>query len=112
MKKLTHKEVKFSAAEMADDGTDEIDFSRTRFVGRGREGLETSRRISRARGEEKRRLIESLPRYEDAVAARAKVQLDPDIAAVFKDSESVNKALRALIHAMPVPEKRKTRKTA
>ncbi len=36
------------------------------------------------------------------------VLLDPDIAAVFTTQESVNKALRALISALPRSPKRKT----
>jgi hypothetical protein len=40
--------------------------------------------------------------------ARRVVLLDPDIAAVFTTQESVNKALRALISAMPPSQKRKT----
>ncbi len=113
MSKVTHRSVKFSPAEMADDGADEIDFRRSRFVGRGREGLELARRISRARGAEKRRLIDSLPRFEEDahLKSRKQVQLDSDVAVVFKDSETVNNVLRALIHVMPGNQK-KFRKTA
>jgi hypothetical protein len=32
------------------------------------------------------------------------VRLDPDVAEVFQTPEAVNKALRALIEAMPKPE--------
>lgn len=37
------------------------------------------------------------------------VLLDPDVARVFKDGESVNKVLRALIGAMPAIPKRARR---
>ncbi len=36
------------------------------------------------------------------------VLLDEDVARVFTTAESVNKALRALIEAMPTPAERKT----
>ncbi|MGD0389874.1 MAG: hypothetical protein ABSC42_13070 [Tepidisphaeraceae bacterium] len=39
------------------------------------------------------------------------VGLDPDVARVFRDSESVNKVLRALIEFVPIQEK-KRRKSA
>jgi hypothetical protein len=35
------------------------------------------------------------------------VGLDPDVARVFRDSESVNKVLRAIIEMVPVREKRR-----
>ena len=34
------------------------------------------------------------------------VMLDPDVAATFKDAEAVNRALRALIAAVPVARRR------
>ena len=37
------------------------------------------------------------------------VMLDPDVAATFKDAESVNRALRALIAAVPVARRRTRR---
>lgn len=36
------------------------------------------------------------------------VTLDPDVAEVFTTSEAVNKALRAIISAMPVSDRDKT----
>ena len=114
MNKIVHKSVRFSPAEMADDGSDEIDFCRTRFVGRGRAGMEMARRISQARGAEKRKLIESLPRFEDRGSGNAdtNVRLEPDVATVFKNGAAVNKILRALIQTMPGIEPAKRRKIA
>lgn len=44
-----------------------------------------------------------------AASQRARtVVLDEDIAEVFTTAESVNRALRALLEVVPVPEKRKT----
>ena len=40
------------------------------------------------------------------------IVLDPDVAAVFSSSESVNTLLRSLIAALPTPTKRRTRKRA
>ncbi len=37
------------------------------------------------------------------------VMLDPDVAATFKDAEAVNRALRALIAAVPVARRRTRR---
>jgi hypothetical protein len=37
------------------------------------------------------------------------VLLDPDVAATFRDSEAVNRALRALIEAMPARPRRRRR---
>ena len=37
------------------------------------------------------------------------VQLDPDVAKVFQNAESVNTVLRALLTTMPVQRTRKTR---
>jgi len=114
MLKPTHKSVKFTAAEMAEDAPADTDFSKTRYLGRGAAGMEMARRISQARGEEKRRLIESLPRGDEigSPASPLDRRLDPDLAAVFKDSASVNKALRALIEVVPERETSKRRKTA
>lgn len=39
------------------------------------------------------------------------IELEPDIQKVFRNSEEVNVALRALISAMPRHKKRKTQKT-
>ncbi len=113
MHKPTHREVKFSKEEMEYDLPENIDLSKSRFVGRGREGMEIAKRISKARGAEKRKLIESLPRFEESKtkSSTAPVHLDPDVAVVFKDSETVNKVLRALIDVMPSNQK-KFRKTA
>lgn len=38
------------------------------------------------------------------------VLLDPEVSKVFTDSDSVNAALRALISALPKPNKREARK--
>jgi hypothetical protein len=40
------------------------------------------------------------------------IVLDPDVAAVFSSSESVNTLLRSVIAALPTPTKRRTRKRA
>lgn len=40
------------------------------------------------------------------------IVLDPDVAAVFSSSESVNTFLRSVIAALPRPTKRRTRKRA
>jgi hypothetical protein len=46
-------------------------------------------------------------KYEGRISKDATlVLLEPDVAAVFDSSESVNSALRALV-AIPVPKKRK-----
>jgi hypothetical protein len=44
----------------------------------------------------------------DFKPARRRVELEADVAKVFKDSASVNKALRKLIEAMPTTNKRKS----
>ncbi len=109
MPKSTHKEAKFTKEEMAYDIPDELDLKKHRFVGRGRVGIEMARRISSARGESKRRLIESLPYVEEEVRpTKAMVELQPDVAAVFKDSDSVNAALRTLIKKSSKQKLRKT----
>jgi hypothetical protein len=43
---------------------------------------------------------------------RVIVSLDPDVAKVFSDSESVNNVLRALITTMPTGSKRQAKKAA
>jgi uncharacterized protein (DUF4415 family) len=108
MPKPTHREVKFTREEMEYDLPDEVDFNKMRLVGRGRHGLEMARRISRARGAAKKKLIESLPRMEEVV----EVRLDSDVAEVFKDAKKVNNILRAVIQNMPDAEKKKFKKTA
>ena len=115
MCKPTHRNVKFSAAEMAEDVPSDTDFSKMRYLGRGQAAMELARRISQARGEEKRRLIESLPRGDQKVPPPVSPldrRLEPDLAVVFKDSASVNKALRAIVEAVPGAEYQKRRKTA
>ena len=92
MPKSTHKEVKFSEKEMNFDLPDEIDFSKVIHLGRGPEAIRTAMAISQIR--------------------RDAVRLDPDVASVFKDSVAVNKALRALIQAMPGTEAKRSRKSA
>jgi len=75
---------------------------------------ELARRIGRLRGAEKRKVIESLPRFEDRGLANenANVRLEPDVATVFKNSAAVNKVLRALIRTMPGTEPPKRRRIA
>lgn len=102
MAKPTHRSVKFTREEMDYDLPNELDFGKMRYVGRGQEGLTLARQISRARGAEKRKLIESLPREEPGPHnGGVGVRLDSDVAAVFKDSKTVNRVLRALIENMP-----------
>jgi hypothetical protein len=78
MAKRSHHEVKFSKAEMDLDLPVEIDFRKMGLVVRGpaavKKVLERSRRT---------------------------VGLDPDVAKVFGDSESVNNVLRAIIANLP-----------
>jgi hypothetical protein len=113
MPKQTHRNVKFTKEEMEYDIPDNLDLGKLRYVGRGQKAMEMARRISRARGAEKRRLIESLPRCDDEPSTvNASVQLEPDVASIFKDGAAVNKALRALIQAMPAIEPVKRRKIA
>ena len=114
MPKPTHREVKFSKEEMEYEIPDDLDLSKLRYIGRGRGAIEMARRISQAHGAEKRRLIESLPCREEprGAGASGKIQLEPDLAAIFKDSQSVNKALRAIINAIPANGTRNRRKTA
>ena len=49
MSSAKHREVKFTAAEMAEEPPAEIDFRHARILGRGKAGLEAARRFSRAR---------------------------------------------------------------
>jgi len=70
--------VKFTQEEMAYDLPPGLDFSNLRHVGRGPEVV--------------RRLAERSKRT---------VGLDPDVAQVFPDSESVNNVLRAIIANLP-----------
>lgn len=81
------RHVTFTPEEMAIDAGD-VDASRIPVIARGEE--EWQRFLSFKRG------------Y---------VHIDPDLRRVFKDKESVNRALRKLIEAMPVSSSRK-RKTA
>lgn len=81
-----HKNVKFTAEEMAYDPPDTSDPNRWVPVGRGAAAI-----------------------FGKPQRART-VTLEADIARVFPDSASVNKALRKLIEAMPAPARR--RKTA
>jgi hypothetical protein len=114
MPKPTHRNVKFSKEEMEYDIPDDLDLGKLRYVGRGVAGMAMAKRISRAHGEEKRKIIGSLPQMQELSASspKAQVQLDPDVAKVFGNSMSVNRALRALIQAWPVRETRKHRKSA
>jgi hypothetical protein len=78
MAKATHKQVKFTPEEMAYELPSEIDVGKLRNVGHGADAVRK-------------------------LAARSKrvVGLDPDVAKVFSDSESVNRVLRAIIEHMP-----------
>lgn len=61
------------------DLPDELDFSRLRFVGVG---------------------VDALRRHVDAKKRPTRaVELQPDVAEAFPDEESVNEALRAVMHA-------------
>ena len=69
MRKPNVKKVKFSPEEMAYDLPDELDFSKLEYGGRGLEAIERH-------------------------AAGRIVNLAPDVAAAFRSSAEVNKALR------------------
>jgi len=87
------RHVKFSPAEMAYEPPD--DTSRFTYVGRGPDNL-----------------FEKPPKHEKRLKAESSkplVALDADIAKVFKTAESVNKALRKLIEAMPSGRKVKSK---
>jgi hypothetical protein len=88
MSKTSHKRVKFTPEEMAYELPDEIDVTKLRHAGKGAEAV--------------KKLIDRSKRT---------VGLDADVARVFRDSESVNKALRAIIQVVPFREK-KRRKSA
>lgn len=87
MPKATHKRVKFTPEEMAYDLPVELDVTKLRHVGRGVEAVEQLLKRS-----------------------KYMVGLDPDVAKVFKDGESVNRTLRAIISALPVAENKRKRK--
>ena len=72
------KAVTFTASELAADLPAEVDVTNMRRVGTGTETV--------------RRLTER---------SRRSIGLDPDVASVFKDSESVNAVLRAIIASVP-----------
>jgi len=80
---------KLSAAALADDLPHELDFSKLEYVGRG---------------------VEAMQRH--AANRQRNIVLDPDVAEVFKDSASVNKALRAIMDAVPDRDTGKRRRTA
>ncbi len=73
MAKVKHKEVTFSAKEMADDLPDDLDISKLKRIGRGKDAI--------------------LRKRESEMT----VVLDPDVAEVFADSKAVNDALRGLM---------------
>ncbi|HRK30711.1 MAG TPA: hypothetical protein PLD59_06490 [Tepidisphaeraceae bacterium] len=81
MAKVKHKSVKSSEEETAYDPPDTSNRQRWAFVGRGPKAI-----FAKPTGV---------------------VRLDDDVAAVFKDSGSVNKALRLLIEAVPNSVKRR-----
>lgn len=88
MPKTSHKRVKFTPEEMAYELPDDINVTKLRHVGKGAAAV--------------KRLIER---------SRRTVGLDADVARVFRDSESVNAALRAIMQVIPLREK-KRRKSA
>ncbi len=88
MPKTSHKRVKFTPEEMAYELPDEIDVTKLRSVGKD---------------------AEAVKRLTDR--SRRTVGLDADVARIFRDSDSVNKALRAIIQVIPLREK-KRRKSA
>jgi hypothetical protein len=88
MSKVSHRRVKFTPEEMAYELPDEIDVTKLRHVGKGAETV--------------KRLIDRSKRT---------VGLDADVARVFHDSESVNRALRAIIAVIP-PREKKRKKSA
>ncbi|MBU2444116.1 MAG: hypothetical protein KJ666_00895 [Bacteroidetes bacterium] len=49
--------------------------------------------------------------YADKLAQEKIIYLDPDIAKIFPDSDSVNKALRAIISAYPQKKSKKVTAT-
>lgn len=82
--KRSHQRVKFSKAEMESDLPEEIDFSKLPRAGVGPSTV--------------RRLVERSKRM---------IGLDPDVAKVFGDSQSVNNVLRAIIAGLPAATKRR-----
>ena len=82
--KRGHRRVKFSKAEMESDLPAEIDFSKLPRAGVG-------------------------PGTIQRLAERSKrmIGLDPDVAEVFGDSQSVNNVLRAIIAGLPATTKRR-----
>ena len=113
MPNVTHRNVRFTAAEMAENAPRDTDFSKMRYLGRGSEGLEMGRRISQARGAAKRKLIEALPRMAErhAAAPCVDVKLDPDVAKFFPTAKDVNDTLRLVAKLFEVGA-HKNRKTA
>ena len=85
MHRPKHKAVKASPEEAAYDLPNELDFRKLTPIGFG---------------------LKALDAFE--AGSRRIVELDPDVAKVFKNSQSVNDVLRAIIAHMPA----KRRKTA
>jgi hypothetical protein len=117
MPKRRIKKVKFTPAETAYELPDELDFAKLRYVGRGIEALE--RHIGRKKNPRMTR--EQMRRGVMGKYARASrndrrpitaVALEEDVAAVFKDSKSVNDVLRAIIKSLPHDNVRKRRRSA
>ncbi|HEX4053292.1 MAG TPA: hypothetical protein VHX86_03415 [Tepidisphaeraceae bacterium] len=87
MSKKSHKHVKFTPEELAYE-PDDIDVTKLRHVGKGAE------------------VVKKL-----AERSKRTVGLDADVSRVFRDSESVNNALRAIIRLV-LPREKKRRKSA
>lgn len=92
MPKNTHKRAKFSKEEMALDVPSNLNLGRMIDLGRGSAAIRLAMELSRLR--------------------RGTVRLEPDVAAVFKDSDSVNRALRGVLDALRAIGPAKRRKSA
>jgi hypothetical protein len=86
MPKPTHKSVKFSAAEMADEGTDELDFKKLVYIGRGPAAIQKAFDMSRERQLAKRGKGSVEKRGSPEV-----VVLDPDVADLYRDADRVDR---------------------
>jgi hypothetical protein len=89
MKKSSHKRVKFTPEERAYELPEQIDLASLHAVGSGAAAVKK-------------------------LAERSKhvVSLDPDVARDFRDSESVNEALRLVQSMRKIGQTRKHRKSA
>lgn len=82
MAKPTHKEVKFSAAEMAEEPPIEVDYSQLNILGRGTKAIE-------------------------AMMRRKVVPLDPDVAKLFPTAKEINDTLRLVAQLRHIGEHKK-----